>query len=67
MVDTYIDNSIPYPNAKVSTVLCIGGPIKYVVRESSQIYSEFILTNISAYKAKILPREAALVLGTALL
>ena len=65
MVDRYVDNSIRYPDAKVEVVLCVGYAIKYVVREGSQVSSEFILTNISAYKAKILPREAALVLGTA--
>ena len=36
------------------------------MREGSQILSAFILINISANIAKIFPREAALVLGTAL-
>ena len=34
-MDTYIDNSIPYPEAKVATILYIGGAIKYMVREGS--------------------------------
>ena len=67
MVDTYIDNSNPHPDAKVAAVLCVGGVIKYVVREGSQVSSEFILNNISANIAEIFPREAAFVLGTALL
>ena len=28
-VDTYIDPSLPYPDAKVASVFCIGGAIKY--------------------------------------
>ena len=43
MVDTYINNSIPYPDAKVATVLCIGGAVKYVVREGSNISFDFYL------------------------
>ena len=61
MVDTYIDISILHPDAEVAAVLCVGGAIKYVVREDS------IFTNISANIAKMFPREAALVLVTVLL
>ena len=64
-MDTYIDSSTPYPDAKVAAVLCVGGAVKYVVREGSQVSSEFILTHISTNVAKIFPREAALVLGIA--
>ena len=67
MVDTYIDNSIPYPDAKVAAVLCIGGAVKYVVREGSNVSSDFILTHVCRNVAAIFPREVALVLGIALL
>ena len=31
IVDVYIDNSIPYPDAKVASVLCVGDPIGYKI------------------------------------
>ena len=52
---------------QVAAVLCGRGAVKYVVREGAQVSSEFILTNIYANITKIIPREAALFLGTALL
>ena len=67
MVDTYIDNCIPYPDAKVASILCIGGAVKYMVRTISNITSDFILTNICPHIQNIFPREVSLVLGTALL
>ena len=67
MVDTYIENSIFYPDAKEAAVLCVGGAVKYVMREVSQVSFEFILTNICTNIAKIFHRKAVLVLGTALL
>ena len=67
MVDTYIDNSIPYPDVKKAAVLCIGGAVNYVVREGSCVLSNFSLTYICANIAIIFPRGAALILGTTLL
>ena len=67
MVDTYINNSIPYPDAKVVTVLCIGGAVKYVLREGSNVSSDFILTHACTNVAANFPREVALVLSTTLL
>ena len=67
MVDTYVDNSIPFPDVKEAAVLYVGNAIKYVVRKDSQVSSEFILSNISVNRAKIFPREDVLFLGTALL
>jgi len=37
IVDTYIDVNLPYPDAKVASVLCIGGAIKYELREGSGV------------------------------
>ena len=51
-IDTYIDPSLPYPDAKVASVLCIGGPIKYVLREGLDIdegwVAEHVVPNIQA-------------------
>ena len=67
IVDTYIDTCIPYPDAKVASVLCIGGAIKYEVRPESLVTPDFILTFVSPSIMNVFPREVALVLGTALL
>ena len=67
MVDTYIDNSIPYPDAKVAAILCIGGAVKYSVRTGTNINSDFILTHVCPNIKNTFPREVSLVLGTALL
>ena len=67
MVYKYFDNSIPYPDAKVVAVLCVGDAIKYVVRKGCQVPSQLILTNISVNIAKIFPRETTVVPGTSLL
>ena len=58
---------IPYPDPKVATVLCIGGAVKYMMREGSNVSSEFILTHAFTDVVAIFPRGIALVLGTALL
>ena len=67
IVHIYIDNAIPYPDAKVTAVLCIRGAVKYVVREGSNVLCDFILNHVCANVAAIFSREVALVLGTALL
>ena len=49
----YIDCLIPFPDAKAASTLCIGGPIRYVVRPEFAIDDDFILhcvkTNISSF------------------
>ena len=67
MFDIYIDNSIPYPDAKVATVLYIGGAVKYVAREASNVSCAFIRTHICTNIEAMFPREVAFVSGTALL
>ena len=46
MVVTYINNSIPYPDAEVRTVLSIGGAVKYVVREGSNYFHSLVLKKL---------------------
>ena len=50
-VDTYIDPSLPYPDAKVASVLCIGGAIKYMLREGLDVddvwVAEHVVPNIN--------------------
>ena len=45
-VDTYLDTSVPYPNAKVCAAICIGGPIRYEVRKGAGVNDAWILKNV---------------------
>ena len=65
--DVYIDNTIPYPDAKVASILAVGGAVKYVVRQGSPVSEQFLLTYVAPNIANTFPRAAALVLARALL
>ena len=69
IVDTYIDCLIPFPDAKVASTLCIGGPVKYVVREefASTITENLIFELVGANISNLFPRQVALVLGRVLI
>ena len=45
-VDTYLDTSVPYPNAKVCAAICISGPIRYEVRKEAGVNDTWILKNV---------------------
>ena len=47
IVDIYIDCLIPFPDAKVASILCIGGPVKYMVRQE---FSNLINDNFTKQK-----------------
>lgn len=65
--DVYDDIELPYPDAKVAGLLCIGGPCKYVIKDGSGITSEFLIQYVVPRIAQKFPRDVAVVLGTALL
>ena len=65
--DTYIDPSLPYPDAKVAAILCKGGPIAYKVKDGSGISDDWIVCHIVPRVASRFPRQVAVVLGHALL
>lgn len=67
IVDTYIDMSLPYPDAKVAASLCIGGAIKYELRSNSRISNDWLVEHVSKNIASLFPRQMAIVLGKALL
>ena len=67
MVDTYIDIDLPYPDAKVASVLAIGGPVKYELRDGCGLTDQWILDNTGAHIGKVFPEGIAIVLGKALL
>jgi hypothetical protein len=45
-VDVYIDLAIPYADAKCASILCIGGPCKYVLKEGSNVSDEWLLEHV---------------------
>jgi hypothetical protein len=65
--DVYDDIELPYPDAKVAGLLCIGGPCKYVVREDSGVTDQFILDYVTKKARTRAGDQVALVLGKALL
>ena len=67
MVDTYIDVELPYPDAKVASILAVGGPIKYELREGSGLTEQRILENVGNGIATICPDAIAITLGKVLL
>ena len=67
IVDTYIGTVLLYPDDKVASVLCVGGAVKYEVKEDSGVTDEFILNTVVPYTKQLLGQSVALVLGKALL
>jgi hypothetical protein len=67
VADDYIDVCLPYPDAKVAGKLCIGGPVKYVLRLNSGISDDWILEHVVPNIMRRFPRQVGLVLGRALL
>lgn len=67
MSDVYDDIELPYPDAKVAGLLCIGGPCKYVIKDGSGITSEFLIQYVVPRIAQKFPHDVSVVLGTALL
>jgi len=65
--DTYIDPCLPWPDAKVASFLCKGGPCSYVTKDGSGISDDWILQHVVPKIASRFPRAVALVLGRALL
>ena len=59
---------LPYPDAKVAGKLCLGGPIKYVLRlTNSGISDDWILEHVVPNIMRRFPCQVGLVLGQALL
>jgi hypothetical protein len=65
--DVYDDVELPYPDAKVAGLLCVGGPCKYIMREDSGVTDQFILEYVTVKARTRVGDQVALVLGKALL
>ena len=44
--DTYVDVLLPYPDAKVAALLCVGGPCKYGLREGSGVTEQWLRQHV---------------------
>ena len=56
IVDTYIDDVILYPDAKVASTLSIEGAAKYVVLNEYNISDDYILHYVIPNISQILPK-----------
>ena len=65
--DVYDDVELPWPDTKLATYLCIGGPCKYKIKTESGIDNNFILQYIMKDVLECYEREVCIVLGVALL
>ena len=68
MVDSYIANEIPYPDAKAAAALCIGSAIKYELKKDCGVDEDWICQYVVPEIAeKLGDKRAAFILGKALL
>ena len=68
MVDNYIANEIPYPDAKAAAALCIGSAIKYELKKDCGVDEEWISQYVvPEVTEKLGDKRAAHILGKALL
>jgi len=66
-VDTYIDVDVPFPDAKVASVLCgPRGPCKYASKEEIELDDEFLLS-LAPRCAEAFGRDVAIILARSLL
>ena len=68
IVDTYLDTTIPYPDAKVASSTCVGGPIKYELVRGSGLDDRWVAKNVvpNIYRSHHC-KKTAIVLGKAIL
>ena len=68
IVDTYLDTTIPYPDAKVAASICVGGPIKYELVGNCGLDDDWIRQNVTPNIFKLHHcKKTAVVFGKAIL
>jgi hypothetical protein len=65
--DTCDNIELPYPDAKIAALLCIGGPAKYQLRDDAGIDDDWILSTVMPHGRTKIDNYAAVVLGRAVL
>ncbi len=65
--DVYDDVELPYPDAKVASLLCVGGPCSYRVKEGANVTDLWIRENVVPRTTATYDNELALITGKAIL
>lgn len=65
--DTYMDISLPYNDAKVAAKLCVGGAIKYELRQDAGVTKAWVGENVAPLISDFMTKEIGQTLGMALL
>ena len=68
VVDVYIDNNLPYPDALAASKLCgVKGACKYKISQQVEVSNNFILEKVVPEASRLLGEAVAIPLGHALL
>jgi len=66
--DVYDDVELPFPDAKVASILCVGGPCSYRVKEgANNVTDAWIRENIVPRITVTYDHDLAVILGKAIL
>jgi hypothetical protein len=66
-VDAYVDLELPWPDAKVASTVCTGGPCRHALKENSGVTEDWLLTHVVPNTFVRFDRAIALTLATPLL
>ena len=67
MSDVYVDKDLPHNDARTASKLCIGGPIKYEVKEEAGVSRVWLTENVMPLTKEMMGDEVAGTLGVPLL
>lgn len=63
MSDNYTEVTLQWPDVKVATKLCIGGPCKYVLKEGSHLSNQWLVQNVTPGIASVYGADVAALLA----
>ena len=67
MQDRYTDVQLPWPDLNAAAKLCLGGPIKYKIKQQAGITNEWICSVVTPAITEIFDEHIGAILGRALL
>ena len=62
-----MDVSLPYNDAKVASKLCVGGAIKYELREDCGVTKQWVGEHVAPLISEFMTKEIGMTLGVPLL
>jgi len=65
--DVYTDVELHWPDLKVASKLCVGGPCKYALKEGSGLSDDWLVQNVTPNIADVYGAEVAAILAKPLL